>query len=61
MQLWFLRDKEGREIDFIITEDKKLLNLIEAKWSDDQISRSLSYYSEKLKPSCFATFINSLS
>ena len=31
MQLWFLRDKEGREIDFVITEDKKLLNLIEAK------------------------------
>jgi predicted AAA+ superfamily ATPase len=50
MQLWFLRDKEGREIDFVITKDKKLINLIEAKWSDDQISRSLSYYSEKLKP-----------
>ncbi len=50
MQLWFLRDKEGREIDFLITKDKMLINLIEAKWSDDQISRSLSYYSEKLKP-----------
>ncbi|NBU97283.1 MAG: ATP-binding protein [Spirochaetia bacterium] len=50
MQLWFLRDKEGREIDFVITKDKKLINLIEAKWRDDQISRSLSYYSEKLKP-----------
>jgi len=50
MQLWFLRDKEGREIDFVITKDKKLINLIEAKWSDDQISRSLSYYSDKLKP-----------
>jgi hypothetical protein len=44
------RDKEGREIDFVITKDKKIERLVEAKWSDDQISRSLSYYSEKLNP-----------
>jgi predicted AAA+ superfamily ATPase len=50
MQLYFLRDKEGREIDFIITKDKKIERLIEAKWSDDQISKNLVYYSEKLKP-----------
>jgi uncharacterized protein len=50
MQLYFLRDKEGREIDFVITKDKKIERLIEAKWSDDQISKNLVYYSEKLKP-----------
>lgn len=50
MQLYFLRDKEGREIDFVITKDKKIERLVEAKWSDDQISKNLVYYSEKLKP-----------
>jgi uncharacterized protein len=50
MQLYFLRDKEGREIDFVITKDKKIERLVEAKWSDDQISKNLEYYSEKLKP-----------
>lgn len=50
MQLMFLRDKEGREIDFVITRDKKLESLLEAKWSDEQISKNLQYYSEKLNP-----------
>jgi predicted AAA+ superfamily ATPase len=50
MQLYFLRDKEGREIDFVITKDKKIERLVESKWSDDQISKNLVYYSEKLKP-----------
>lgn len=50
MQLHFIRDKEGREIDFVITKDKKLESLIEAKWSEDDISKNLVYYSERLKP-----------
>ncbi|MBP9888447.1 MAG: ATP-binding protein [Leptospiraceae bacterium] len=50
MLLHFIRDKEGREIDFVITKDKKLESLIEVKWSDDEISKNLVYYSEKLKP-----------
>jgi predicted AAA+ superfamily ATPase len=49
-QLHFIRDKEGREVDFLITKDKKPEILIEAKWSDDQISKNLSYYSEKIQP-----------
>ncbi len=49
-QLYFIRDKEGREVDFAITKDKKLEYLIEAKLSDNEISKNLLYYSEKLKP-----------
>jgi hypothetical protein len=49
-QLFFIRDKEGREIDFAITKDKKLEFLIEAKLSEEGISKNLTYYSEKLNP-----------
>lgn len=50
LQLHFIRDKEGREIDFAITKDRKLDTLIEAKWSDDRVSKNLIYYSDKLNP-----------
>lgn len=49
-QLFFIRDKEGREVDFAITKDKKLEFLIEAKLSEEEISKNLTYYSEKLNP-----------
>jgi len=49
-ELHYLRDKEGREIDFAITRDKKITSLIEVKLSDDTVSKSLTYYSERLKP-----------
>ena len=49
-QLHFIRDKEGREVDFVITKDRKLESLIEVKWSDDQVSKNLIYFSEKLQP-----------
>ncbi len=49
-QLYFIRDKEGREVDFAITKDKKLEFLIEAKWSEEEVSKNLTYYSEKLNP-----------
>jgi predicted AAA+ superfamily ATPase len=49
-QLFFIRDKEGREVDFAITKDKKLEFLIEAKWNEEEVSKNLTYYSEKLNP-----------
>ena len=49
-ELRYLRDKEGREIDFVIIKENRLEELIEAKWSDDEISKSLLYYAERLKP-----------
>ena len=49
-ELKYIRDKEGREVDFIILKEGKVFALIEVKFSDDKISKSLQYYSEKLKP-----------
>jgi predicted AAA+ superfamily ATPase len=49
-ELRYLRDKEGREIDFVIIKENRVEELIEAKWSDDKISKSLLYYAERLKP-----------
>ncbi len=60
MELFFLRDKDGREVDFLITKDKKIEYLVEAKWSDDQISKNLLYYSEKLNPHCSVHLVANL-
>lgn len=49
-ELCYIRDKEGREVDFVILKDGKIEELIEVKYSKVEISRSLQYYSEKLKP-----------
>ena len=49
-ELRYIRDKEGREVDFVIVKDGKIEELIEAKYSDETISRSLAYYAERLKP-----------
>jgi len=50
LELNYIRDKESREVDFIISKNRKVFALIEAKLTDEKISRSLQYYSEKLKP-----------
>ncbi len=49
-ELRYIRDKESREVDFAITKDGKLQEIIEVKYSDENISRHLLYYAEKLKP-----------
>jgi hypothetical protein len=48
--LFYLRDKERREVDFVVTLNRKLHWLIEVKSSDDTLSPSLKYYAEKLRP-----------
>jgi uncharacterized protein len=49
-ELMYIRDKEGREVDFAIVKDGLLEELIEVKLSDDTISNSLRYYAERLNP-----------
>jgi uncharacterized protein len=46
--LQYLRDKEQREVDFVIVFEGKIQYLIEVKTSDTSISRSLLYFKEKL-------------
>jgi predicted AAA+ superfamily ATPase len=33
-QLWFLRNKEKQEVDFLVTENAQPLFMVEAKFSD---------------------------
>lgn len=49
-ELRYIRDKEGREVDFAIVKEGELEELIEVKYSDDSIARSLSYYTDRLNP-----------
>lgn len=48
--LHYIRDKDGREVDFVTIINGVVTDLIEVKNSDTDISISLIYYSEKLKP-----------
>ncbi len=48
--LWFIRDKEKREVDFLVTRNKEPWFLVEVKFSQNvNISRNLFYFQEKLK------------
>ncbi len=49
-QLHYIRDKEGREVDFATVIDGRVVDLIEVKNTDNTISKSLEYYASRLKP-----------
>lgn len=49
LELHYVRDKEKREVDFLITRDEKPWLLIEVKLSRENLSPALHYFSEKLK------------
>lgn len=42
--LHYLRDKEQREVDFLVTRDKKPWFLVEAKLADEGLSPSLAHF-----------------
>jgi len=48
--LHYLRDREGREVDFVVSLDRRLQWLIEVKTSDDTPSAHLRYFNERLVP-----------
>lgn len=49
-QLHYIRDRDGREVDFVTVIDKKIIDLIEVKLSDSEPSTALKYYRDKLTP-----------
>lgn len=49
LSLHFLADKEKREVDFVIVEGKRPIQLIEVKWSEESPSPALRYYHERLR------------
>ncbi len=49
IELHYLRDKEGREVDFFISKNGKPWKAIEVKFSDTTISKHLKYFQKKLE------------
>lgn len=48
--LYYVRDKEKREVDFLVTEGRKPYLMVECKAGDASPSPHLSYFRERLKP-----------
>ena len=44
---WDIRDVDGREVDFVVTERRRPLQLIECKWADSDVARGLIYLKER--------------
>lgn len=47
--LFYIRNKEKEEIDFVITKDNEPKVLVEAKLNDTELSKSLTYFQKTLK------------
>lgn len=43
LELRYFRDTDGREVDFVVTEKRRPLVLVEAKWGDQDVDRGLRY------------------
>jgi len=48
--LHYVRDREKREVDFLITERAKPFALVEAKLTSSEVDPSLRYFTQRLKP-----------
>ncbi len=51
--LCYFRDADGREVDFVVTLNKKPIQFIECKWSDASLSPALKYLKMRF-PDCEA-------
>ncbi|OGQ08915.1 MAG: hypothetical protein A3G32_02045 [Deltaproteobacteria bacterium RIFCSPLOWO2_12_FULL_40_28] len=47
-ELFFLRDRDRREVDFCVCKNKKPWLIVETKLAETQVSEPLYYYSQKL-------------
>lgn len=58
-KLHYLRDRDGREVDFLVAVDKKPWFIVEAKLDDQAPSRHLHYFRERLNVPLAYQFIAS--
>ena len=47
MDLHYLRDRDGREIDFVVTKNNKPQFAVECKVSDQTLSKAIKYFKER--------------
>lgn len=58
-ELRYLRDKQKREVDFLVVRDRKPWFLVEVKLSDASLSPSLAYFQAQTKaPHAFQVVLN---
>ena len=43
LDLRYFRDRDGREVDFVVTDRRAPVLLVETKWADAKVDRSLRY------------------
>ncbi len=43
VEIRYFRDVDGREVDFVVTEDRRPVRFVECKWSDARPDRGLRY------------------
>ena len=56
--LCYFRDRDRREVDFVITENGKPLRAVECKWRQGDITSSLRYFKTKFpKTKCSQVFL----
>lgn len=48
-KLHYVKNKEKKEIDFLVIEDRKITHLIECKYSDDNLHSPLKYFQNQIK------------
>jgi hypothetical protein len=61
LKLYYFRDREGREVDFVITDARKVHWCIEVKTEAADLHRPLAYLSERLKPKAAFQLVQNLS
>ena len=44
IELRYFRDVDGREVDFIVTENRKPILAVECKWTTHEVSKALRYF-----------------
>ena len=49
--LHYLRNKDKREIDFLLTKDSKPIQMIEAKWKDDKLTPHFDFFAKDMSSS----------
>ncbi len=47
LELRYFRDVDGREVDFVVTESRRPIMFVEAKWSDGPMDKSLRYLKQR--------------
>lgn len=47
MELRYLRDTDGRELDFVVLKNKKPIFAVECKTGDKQLSKHIQYFKER--------------